>query len=99
MLNQLLKSKAGCSSTRGELTGELIQTPLPLHLIVLHFFLADECASALLCVEYAADLELAVSPQYGVRIDRKIHCELPYGAVDLLASLTKLVDKVAEWET
>jgi hypothetical protein len=79
MLDELLKGEAGRSSARGELTSELIQTPLPLQLVVLHLFVADECARALLCVEYAADLELTVSPQYGVGIDRKIHCELPYG--------------------
>jgi hypothetical protein len=77
-LHQLAQGEPRGSGTRCELTDQLIQPALPLDVIALQFLLCDECAGSLMGLEYAADLKLAVSPQYSIRVDGKIYRELPH---------------------
>src|SRR4051794_21896422 len=77
LLDEFLDGEAAGARARYELGDELRELAAALDFIRLDSLLADECASPLLRLQDTANLKFAVGAHDGVRIDRKIHGNLP----------------------
>jgi hypothetical protein len=78
-LHQLLQGEAGCSGARYEFVDELTQHAVALIFCVFDLAVGYECAGALLGVEQATYLHLAVGAQNCVGVDGEIDGNLSYG--------------------
>src|SRR5262245_26016353 len=61
--------EAGRAGPRDELAHHLVELPAPLHVVPLHFLVADERAGALLRLEHLANFHFAIRACHGIGID------------------------------
>src|SRR5579871_527106 len=76
-VDQFFQGESGGSRAGRKLTGHLTKLALTFGRFLFDLFVADKGPGALVCLQHAAEFELAISPHHGIRIDGEIDRELP----------------------